>query len=244
MAIYEKNRSMENTKKYLLIIPMADGRFFFERNFSEIIQITDSDILIVNDNSDDWTSEKIQETDGIISIRHEFPLGYGTSFIHGYEYGRDMGYEFLIYLNPNNEQLKTDVEQMIAHINYGYDIVSCSRILENHDAALIEPAHINMMETLSGALLEASGLDITDPVSGILAVQTKILESMELTDETHGVLLQLWIQAAYMQMTCFEVPSNSGTSFGMEFQDYEDPMEDLLSTLETEKYLYPRRDIN
>lgn len=231
-------------KKYLLVVPLSEDYGFFDKNFQEIIDLADSDILIIDDGSTARTSEIINETDGIACIKHEFPLGFGESFIHGYEYGRDMGYEVLIYLNPRNENPKADIDQMIANLNYGYDVISCSRILENQDAALIEPLDIEMTEVLAGALNEAAGLALTDPISGILAVQTKTLQEMELTDDTHGVLLQLWIQAAYLQMTCFEIPSASGESFGTEFQEYEDPLGDLLSVLETEKYLYPRGNIN
>ncbi|MCL1912092.1 MAG: glycosyltransferase [Leptospirales bacterium] len=227
-----------DTKKYLLVIPAADNRDFFERSLPEIINIRGADILIVDDASDDGSEEIINRINGIVCIRHEQPLGFGASLIRGYEYGRDMGYEILIYLDPRNGNPRADIEQMMAEMNYGYDYVSCSRILENQEAALINPSYMRMTEALSNAVRESLNMDVTDPLSGIFAVRTDALDKMELTDYTHAVMLQLLVQAASLNIACMEIPSASGESFGLEFEEYDDPVGDFLSAMETEKYLY------
>ena len=227
-----------NTKKYLLVIPVADNRDFFEKSLPDIINIRDADILIVDDASDDGSDEIINEINGIVCIRHEQPLGFGASLIRGYEYGRDMGYEILIYLDPRNGNPRADIEQMMAEMNYGYDYVSCSRILENQEAALVNPSYIGMMETLSNAVRESLNMDVTDPLSGIFIIRTEVLDKMELTDYTHAVMLQLLVQAASLNIAFMEIPSASGESFGLEFEEYDDPVGDFLSAMETEKYLY------
>ena len=227
-----------NTKKYLLVIPVADNRDFFEKSLPDIINIRDADILIVDDASDDGSDEIINEINGIVCIRHEQPLGFGASLIRGYEYGRDMGYEILIYLDPRNGNPRADIEQMMAEMNYGYDYVSCSRILENQEAALVNPSYIGMMETLSNAVRESLNMDVTDPLSGIFVIRTDVLDKMELTDYTHAVMLQLLVQAASLNIAFMEIPSASGESFGLEFEEYDDPVGDFLSAMETEKYLY------
>jgi len=232
-----------NKKKYLLVIPAADNRTFFEMTFPEIVNMQDTDILVVDDASDDGSEEIINKINGIVCIRHEQPLGFGASMIRGYEYGRDMGYEVLIYLDPRNGNPRADVEQMAAEMNYGYDYVSCSRILENQDAALINPSYVSMMETISNAVRESLNMDVTDPLSGIFAVRTDVLDKMELTDYTHAVMLQLLVQAASLRIASMEIPSASGDSFGLEFEEYEDPVGDFLSAMETEKYLYFRENM-
>ncbi|MDR3237630.1 MAG: glycosyltransferase [Spirochaetia bacterium] len=227
-------------KKHLIVVPIANNRDFFESSFPEIIGIENSDILVVDDGSLDGSDELINEIEGIVCIRHEQPLGFGANIITGCEYGRDMGYDTLLYIDPRNKNPKTDIEQMIAEMNYGYDYVSCSRILENLDAALIKPAYIEMMEVLSAAVQEALNIDITDPLSGIFAVKTETFNKMELTDYTHAVLLQILVQAASLGITSTEIPASSGESFGMEFDEYDDPVGDFLAAFETEKYLYLR----
>jgi len=231
-----------NIKKYLLVIPVANNRGFFESSFPEIISIQDTDILIIDDASDDGLDEVIDEINGVVCIRHELPLGFGARLIRGYEYGRDMGYEILIYLDPKNGNPKADIEQMITEMNYGYDYVSCSRVLENQNAALINPSYTKMTEILSNAVRESLNMDITDPLSGIFAVRTDILNKMELTDYTHAIMLQLLVQAASLHIASMEIPSASGESFGLEFEEYDDPVGEFLSAMETEKYLYFREN--
>ena len=133
---------------------------------------------------------------------------------------------------------------MIENLNYGYDLVTCSRVLENRQAETMNNDALAITETVGDKIAEISKIDITDPLSGILAADMKALEPMELTDETHGVLLQLWVQAAYFKLTSMEIPAASGESFGSELNGYEDPLGLFLSILETERYLYPEKTIN
>ena len=233
-----------NKKKYLLVIPAADNRVFFESSFYEVINIQDADILIVDDASGDGSEEIINKISGIVYIKHEQPLGFGASLIRGYEYGRDMGYDILIYLDPRNGNHRADIEQMMAEMNYGYDYISCSRILENQNAALIDPSYVQMTEILSNAVKESLNMDVTDPLSGIFAVRTDVFNKMELTDYTHAIMLQLLVQAASLNIASMEIPSASGDSFGLEFEEYDDPVGDFLSVMETEKYLYSKENIH
>lgn len=229
-------------EKILLVIPVYNNRSFFSKRFQEILSIPDADILIVDDASDDGSSEIIQAAEGVKSIRHALHLGFGACFVTGYEYGRDLEYDLLIYLDPDNENPAKDAAELLGNMNYGYDIVSCSRILENKNAADFSPELIQAAEIISGALKEASGLDLTDPLSGILAVRPSALSRMELIEDSRAILLQMWIQSVWFGLTTLEIPAVSGESFGSEFisPDTEDPVEDMLSLIETEKYLYPR----
>jgi hypothetical protein len=67
---------------------------------------------------------------------------------------------------------------------------------------------------------------------------------MELTEFNHGLFLQLWIQAPYFGLAMIEIPARSGTGFGDELNMYENPVELFLSLIETEKFLYTKKNLN
>jgi glycosyltransferase involved in cell wall biosynthesis len=231
-------------RKTLLIIPVMNNMTFFTDRIHELKKIENADILIVDDGSDDGSLDLLGDTDNIVCVQHELPLGYGASFITGYEYGRDMGYDILIYLDPENDNADEDIRQILSNIGYGYELVSCSRILENPEAKAFREEHVSITEKIASSIRDVTDLDITDPLSGILAISTQALMNMELTDFTHGLLLQLWIQAAYYKLVSIEIPASSGGSFGRELDFYDDPAGLFLSVIETEKYLYPKETMN
>ncbi len=202
------------------------------------------DVLMVDDGSTDNTYDIIRNQKWLIYIKHELNLGFGASIITGYEYARDLNYETMIILNIKNTRFKEEITELMENISYGYDIVTGSRILENFNFKDIPPDFITLTSDLSLTLREMTGFDITDPLSGILAIRTAVLKDMELTEFNHGLLLQLWIQAHYFGLSIIEIPAQSGIGFGEELSIYDDPMGLFLSLMETEKLLYPKKIIN
>jgi hypothetical protein len=54
----------------------------------------------------------------------------------------------------------------------------------------------------------------------------------------------MWIQANYLGLSVIEIPATSGIGFGQELTSYEDPAGLFLSLLETEKFLFTKKNIN
>lgn len=198
------------------------------------------DILIVDDGSDDDIDSLLEENQWMRCIRHECQLGYGASFISAYKYARDFNYELMITLDPDNREFLGEIRPLIENIRYGYDIVSCSRILENYGYGSFPQSYMDITTQISGHLSGIINETLTDPLSVIKAVQVKSLENMELTEFNHGLLLQLWIQSVYFGLSFIEIPANSANSFGSEFDMDEDPLGAYLSIIEAEKNLYNR----
>ncbi len=230
--------------KTICIIPLFNDAPFINTKLPLLETLEDIDICIVDDGSSDGTRDILKDVDGVISIHHEIPLGFGSLLMTACDYARDMGYERLVLVNPDNENITEDIKSLMENIDYGYDLVSCSRVLENREIETMDKNDLSVTTALGEKLAEITGLDITDPLSGILAVEIKALEPMELTDETHGFLLQLWVQSHYFKLTSLEIPATSGESFASELVEYEDPLGMFLSIIETESYLYPNSTIN
>lgn len=231
-----------NNKK-LIIITVFNKARFIQDNLPSLHDLQ-TDILLIDDGSTDNTYGLIKEHSWLKYIKHELQLGAGASFTTGYEYARDMDYGIFVMLDNFNTKYREELDQLMENITYGFDIVNSSRILENYDYNQIPAEHVTVTAEISEYLRNISGLDITDPLSGIKAVRIESLKNMELTESTHGLYLQLWIQAQYFGLNVIEIPAVTGKGFGHELKLYNDPLGYFLSLMETEKYLYPDKNLN
>ncbi|MCP4136834.1 MAG: glycosyltransferase [bacterium] len=233
--------------KTLIIIPLHNKIQFLIESLSHYAPPKGADLLIIDDASTDNTSEQLEKEPWIQCIKRDMELGYGAVFINGYEYARDMGYDCMITLDPESDDFSKELPPIFENLAYGYDIVTSSRVLENYHYKEIPENYIKITEDIAADLKEITEFDITDPLSSIKGYRIKSMENMELTDDTHGILLQVWVQAFYFGLTVIEIPAQSDSVsgiFGTELDEYEEPEGLLLSILETEKYLYNKGSLN
>jgi glycosyltransferase involved in cell wall biosynthesis len=231
---------MESRK--LIVLPVFNKARFLENNLPILHELL-SDVLIIDDGSTDDTYEVIRDEAWVKYIKHELQLGLGASFTTAYEYARDLDYDYIIFFDHLNTRYKEELAQLTENLSYGYDIVTSSRILENYNYKEIPQDTIAITAEIADALKSLTTYDITDPLSGIKALRMEALRNMELTETTHGLFLQLWIQAHYFGLSIIEIPSLTGNGFGNELGLYSDPLEHFLSIMETEKYLYPDKNL-
>lgn len=232
-----------NSTSTLIVLPVCNPGSSLQERLDKVVEIG-KDLLLIDDGSTDGSCRLVENYDSVIAIRHELPLGIGVSIIRGYEYARDMGYNFMISLDSSHDDFGTDVARILENLSYGYDIINCSRILENYDHARVSTQHLDVVSTLSSRLMDITGFDITDPLSVIKGMRIEGLKSMELSDFGHGVSLQLFIQSRYFGLNVIEIPASSGNGFAVELDQYNDPVGHFLSLMETERNLYPRTSTN
>jgi len=231
-------------KEILIVVPLYNNASIVSDVVTALSAVDDADILCIDDGSDDDTFEMMKEFKPVTCIRHEQALGYGAVVQSGLKYSQDMGYETVAFCDPCGRNLINDISAMKENINYGYDIVTCSRILENYDHESVDEQVMAITAHLSARIQELTGYDITDPLSGIFMLKTGSIQDMDLTDPTHGVILQLFIQGAHFGLDVLEIPSESYRVLGGELFLYEDSLGIFLSLLETESYLYKKGSLN
>ena len=129
-----------------------------------------------------------------------------------------LDYNYLITLNPEETGFVKDIPNIINNLDYGYDIVTCSRILENSDYSKIDENIINFFDELTDYLNKVTELNLTDPLSENKGYNIDSTKDIDLTVEDHGVLLQLFVQSSYFGYNIIEIPSESGSSFGKELE--------------------------
>ncbi|GEM_PF-472092 len=237
-----KNNTMN---KILIIIPIQNLSALIRDIVTQLSQVENADMLFIDDGSEDDTFEQIGEFKQAKCIRHEQFLGYGSCVQSGLKYASDMEYSFALLIDPKCKKPAQNIAAMMDNLNYGYDIVSCSRILENYDYQSADSDATEIMTALSERLKELTAYDITDPLSGVRAFNIKSISTMDLTDETHGVFLQVYIQGAHFGLDIIEIPLLSESlPFGSELALYDDCLGMFLSLMETESFLYKKDSIN
>lgn len=230
--------------KTLLLVPTYNNVKFINKHLDLLLSIDDVDLLIADDASTDGTMNVLNENKDVKYFKRESTLGYGSLLLTGIDYAKSMGYDVLITIDPNNDDFTDDLTTLIENINYGYDIVICSRVMEQENEENIPDQYLELTSEISHALKNVIEDEVTDPLSGIRAYKLSSLNNMELTEDDHSVLLQTLIQAKFFDLSVIELPSESSKSFGYELEEYEDSLGSFLSFIETEKYLYKKTTLN
>lgn len=225
-----KNRIITHTTLY------NDPYSVFEK-LSAGIDTGITDFLIIDDGSDNDVFNEIESGKKIKIIRHEQNLGYGSSFLTAFNYARDNGYEVLISLDSDSEKVSEDIDILIENINYGFDIVTMSRILENYEHKAIPDEVKQFVKIISDEISSVTGYDLTDPLSLTKAVNVNAIKNMEFVESDPGLFLQMFIQASFSELTIIEVPLASKEAFRKEIID-QNTIEEYMMLIETEKYLY------
>jgi glycosyltransferase involved in cell wall biosynthesis len=231
-------------KNHLICIISDNNIEFVKKAIPEIQNVDDAEILIIDDGSDYDIIEEISDYKFAKCIMHEMPLGYGTCLDAAFCFARDMGYKFLITLDPSTSGMIKDVPAIMDNLKYGYDIVSCSRLLENYDLGNQDKDLLEIYNIIADEMNNAAELNITDPLSSNKGYNIESIKEFELTDSGHGVLFQVFIQGSYFGSNIIEIPSEAELPLGTELYEYENPLESFHTIIETEKYLYNKGTIN
>lgn len=232
------------SKKILITIISDNNIESVKKAILEIDNVDNADLLIVDDGSSYDIMNVISKYKKVKCIQFELSQGYGACIDAAFNYSRDLEYDYLIILDCEAKGITNDVPEIIKNLDYGYDIVSCSRILENFDYSKYDPNLIKFYEEIVVPFNEETDLDFTDPLSENKGFNTKSVEHILVTDLTHGIHLQILIQALFYGCNIIEIPSESGSQLGKEINEAESPLDQYQAIITTEKFLFNKGTIN
>lgn len=120
---------MLNGKKIVVIMPAYNAEKTLEKTYREIpFEIVD-DVILVDDASQDRTSE-IAQGMGIRTIIHETNLGYGANQKTCYRAALELGADIIIMVHPDYQYTPKLIPALASMIAYDeFDAVLASRIL-------------------------------------------------------------------------------------------------------------------
>jgi len=231
-------------EKNFLITTISNNNIEFIKDIiskSELIE--NSEILIIDDESDYDIIEELHEFGKVKCIKNEKKLGIGGCLNTAINYFKNFDYDYLILLNCNSKESISDFSCISSNLEYGYDLVSCSRILENFNYDKMDPETIEITEGISETLNNVISETVTDPLSFNKGISRELATKLDITENNSNAMLQLFIQANYFGSTMIEIPSESELSLGEELIE-DGLLQDYYNVIESEKYLYNKGTLN
>ena len=196
---------MKTPPRLLTALPVYNEAAHVNPVLDEVVRYA-GDVLVVDDGSNDGTSDLLGARRDIQRIRHEKNLGYGAALKTAFDYAVSSPYDVLVTIDCDGQHEPQRIAQLVAACRDA-DIVSGSRYLWNPEQANQAPAErrkINMQ--ITHELNERLGLSLTDAFCGFKAYRVDALAQLKISERGYGMPLELWVQAAHRGLKIVELP--------------------------------------
>lgn len=198
------------TPRILTALPVYNEERHLKDVLAEVKKYS-QDILVVDDGSSDRTPELMAAERRVFMVRHEHNQGYGAALRTAFQYALDGQYDVLVTIDCDGQHEPRLIPELAAAIYKNEecpaDIVSGSRYLVQFPGDSLPPAdrrRINMQ--ITELLKERFGLQLTDSFCGFKAYRVDSLANFRITELGYAMPLQLWVQAAALEMKIVEFP--------------------------------------
>lgn len=191
----------------LTAIPIYNEVKYIEKIVFEVKKHS-SDILLVDDGSDDGTSDILDRLEDIRFIRHKVNLGYGKSLIDAFDYAGNNGYEWIITLDCDFQHEPAMIENFLDEIKKNdADIISGSRYLDlsEEDLKSVPPERLEINRHITNLINKKTGMRITDAFCGFKAYRTRAVLGLDLSEYGYAMPLELWARAYKRRLSISEI---------------------------------------
>jgi glycosyltransferase involved in cell wall biosynthesis len=235
--------------KNLILLPIYNREAIIEQVLDSISSAMpeNTDILVVDDGSNDESSNLVKTGEHIKYLKHESSLGYGAALIHGIEFAVDFNYANIITLDIAQKNIEDLISPLLNYLTKdNLDLINYSRIkISNEEKDKKDYSVYSFATMITSKLNNLTGHNLCDVFSPIKAFKTKITEKMSLEEYDEALILQLFIQAAYFGYKVKEVNIEKAVSIeNIDETCLEKDQQYYLDFLESEKYLYPLHETN
>lgn len=162
--------------KILIIIPAFNEEATIGNVISSVKkEMPDADIVVVNDGSDDKTSQ-IARALGAVVIDLPYNLGIGAAMQTGYRFAKLMGYDIAVQVDADGQHPANQIKNLIKPIEDGKaDVVIGSRFLGKGD---YKPSFARLvgMTVFAKVVSFIIRNKVTDTTSGFRAVNKKVID--------------------------------------------------------------------
>jgi glycosyltransferase involved in cell wall biosynthesis len=189
-----------------VIIPAFNEENGVGQVVNEIPKQLVTEIIVVNNNSNDKTSEVAQAAGA--TVLDEPKAGYGRACLKGIDYLKTINgkTDIVVFLDADHSDYPEEMSMLIQPIlNDKADLVIGSRALGNKERGSMTPQQIfgNWLATRLLKLLY--GVKFTD-LGPFRAILYDKLLALNMQDKTYGWTVEMQVKAAKQKMTCIELP--------------------------------------
>jgi glycosyltransferase involved in cell wall biosynthesis len=164
-----------------------------------------NEVLVVDDGSDDGTSQLLAARDDILFLRHQRNQGYGAALRTAFEYAVKQGYDVLVTIDCDGQHQPQLIPRFIEE-SHNADIVSGSRYLRSFPGDSDAPAQRRRInEIITAEVNQRLGLHLTDAFCGFKAYQTGALAKLNIRETGYAMPLELWVQAVRLGLKIAEL---------------------------------------
>ncbi len=165
-----------------------------------------SEVIVVNNNSSDQTSENAQSAGA--TVLTEERKGYGYACLKGMEYiaRQSKAPDIVVFIDGDYSDYPEELDKVVAPIlNDGKDFVIGARVKRLREAGSMTPQQIfgNWLATSLMKLL--FGATFTD-LGPFRAIQYNKLLSLDMEDKTYGWTVEMQLKAIKKKLSYTEVP--------------------------------------
>jgi glycosyltransferase involved in cell wall biosynthesis len=163
-------------------------------------------IIVVDNGSSDRTADRAREAGAVVVDQHV--RGYGRACRAGMNAAIQAGADIIVFIDGDGSDCPEFMEALVKPIlRNEYDFVIGSRVRGNR-----EPGSLTFPQVFAGLLAGwmlgvCYGIKFTD-MSPFRAVRRSLLETLPMTEETHGWNLEMQMLVARAKVRILEIPVN------------------------------------
>lgn len=168
----------------LIIFPTYNEAENIERIIKEILKVSENlDVLVVDDNSPDGTSEIVARLSKVESrvnlIRREKKSGLGTAYIRGFKYALKHNYDFAFEMDADFSHNPSDIPRFIELLKE-YDLIIGSRYLDGVSVVNWPMKRLLLSYFANIFAKRVTGAPVSDLTSGFKCYKRCSLEGIDL----------------------------------------------------------------
>lgn len=199
----------------LVIIPAYNEQESIAKVIADIPKDLVSEVVVVNNNSSDKTSEVAQSAGA--TVLDEKQMGYGYACLKGIEYASQKNErpDIIVFLDGDYSDYPEQLIELIQPITEKkIDMVIGSRALGNAQEGSLLPQQV-FGNWLAVTLIKyLYGVRFTD-LGPFRAIKFDKLIELKMSDKTYGWTVEMQVKAAKHKFRCTEVPVNYRKRIGV-----------------------------
>lgn len=185
-----------------LVIPVFNEEVIIQNVIHECRRAGFSQIIVVDDGSDDKTYMKVKQSN-VILLRHILNRGKGAAIKTGMEAAKLLGAEIIVTLDGDGQHNPKDIDHMLAKIQKGYDVVLGSRLFRYKGMPFMK-----IVANYAGNFFTwlIYGVWVSDSQSGLRAYAKRAFTVIDTKHDRYAYDSEIIREIARHKLTYCEVP--------------------------------------